>query len=90
MEMGNTLVSLSLGFISVLMTKIECITSIPWKILQHSLLPVYHSTNLAGFVNKSFVPFPKDSILVDKYTGVYGSGWLNCMPYQHVTLLLAH
>jgi len=31
MEMGNTLVSLSLGFVSVLQTKIECITSIPWK-----------------------------------------------------------
>ena len=88
MEMGNTLVSLSLGFVSVLQTKIECITSIPWKIFQHSLSPVYHSTNLARFVNKSFVPFPKDSILVDKY--IYGSGWLNFMPYQHVTLLLAH
>ena len=54
MEMGNTLVSVSLGFVSVLQTKIECITSIPWKIFQHSLPPVYHSTNFVSLLKKKY------------------------------------
>jgi len=62
MEMGDTIVSLSLIFVSALQTK-KFESSIWWKIFKHSLALVYHRKKKQDFIYKAFVPFPKDTIV---------------------------